>query len=427
MRRTALFPVAAAVALALSACGGASPDVKAGAASDPLSTGGATSATSVPKQQVEAREAIDGAALEQLTAGRDAASSGDFTQAKAAMQAAAQRDASFPEPLYNLGVLAEWQGQSDEARGHYTRALEVKPDFGPAILALAMQSFRRGDATGAVRFAEERLAQAPNSNSVKNALHRVQFLAGDTQAAIRGSMQVLRTDEKNVEAMKVLAAGFAKQGKHELALSVLRSARELDPKDPEILVKQARSHLAMDEKPQARVALEAAVQVAGGGSAEAYNDLGLVYHEAGDFAGAEDMFRKALARWPEMVSAHLNLGSALKGQQKYAEAETSMKRALDIDPAGADTQFNLGILYLDGQLPGVEPLARLERAVSWFERYKQSASRSPASTPDPVEQYLAEARKRIEVERKRADSARKTAKEATPTPAAPSEPPGDQP
>jgi len=288
-----------------------------------------------------------------------------------------------------------------------------------------MQSFRRGDAAGAVRFAEERLSQAPNSNSVKNAVHRVQFLAGDTQAAIQGSMQVLRTDEKNVEAMKVLAAGFAKQGKHELALSVLRNARELDAKDPEILVKQARSHLAMNENPQARAALEAAAQVPGGGSAEAYNDLGLVYHEAGDFAGAEEMFRKALSRWPEMVSAHLNLGSALKGQQKYAEAETAMKRALELDPANADTQFNLGILYLDGQLPGVEPLARLEQAVSWFERYKQAANRGASATPDPVEQYLAEARKRIEVERKRADSARKTAKDAAP--AAPTEPSGGQP
>jgi tetratricopeptide (TPR) repeat protein len=424
MRRRALYPLAAAAALALSACGGATPDVKAGVASNPRYTNG-TTPTSVPAQQVEAREAVDGAALEQLAAGREAAGSGDFSQAKASMQAAAQRDGSFPEPHYNLGVLAEWQGQADEARGHYTRALEVKADFGPAVLALAMQSFRRGDAAGAVRFAEERLSQAPNSNSVKNAVHRVQFLAGDTQAAIQGSMQVLRTDEKNVEAMKVLAAGFAKQGKHELALSVLRNARELDAKDPEILVKQARSHLAMNENPQARAALEAAAQVPGGGSAEAYNDLGLVYHEAGDFAGAEEMFRKALSRWPEMVSAHLNLGSALKGQQKYAEAETAMKRALELDPANADTQFNLGILYLDGQLPGVEPLARLEQAVSWFERYKQAANRGASATPDPVEQYLAEARKRIEVERKRADSARKTAKDAAP--AAPTEPSGGQP
>jgi TPR repeat protein len=121
----------------------------------------------------------------------------------------------------------------------------------------------------------------------------------------------------------------------------------------------------------------------------------------------------------------LNLGSALKGQQKYAEAETAMKRALELDPANADTQFNLGILYLDGQLPGVEPLARLEQAVSWFERYKQAANRGASATPDPVEQYLAEARKRIEVERKRADSARKTAKDAAP--AAPTEPSGGQP
>jgi len=49
MRRRALYPLAAAAALALSACGGATPDVKAGVASNPRYTNG-TTPTSVPAQ-----------------------------------------------------------------------------------------------------------------------------------------------------------------------------------------------------------------------------------------------------------------------------------------------------------------------------------------------------------------------------------------
>jgi tetratricopeptide (TPR) repeat protein len=416
---------------ALAGCGGAPAPTAAVAPANARYAEGTAGRTDVPAQQVEARAAVDSAALEQLSAGRDAASSGDYGQARAALEGASQKDPTFPEPHYNLGVLEEWQGRPAEARRHYEAALAVKADFGPAVLAIAMQSFRQGDRAGAVSYAEGQLAKNPDSNGLKNAVNRVRLLAGQTEAAIRDSMLVLRADEKNVDAMKILAAGYARQGKHELALSVLRNARELDAKDPEIHAKMARSHLAMDEKPEARVALEAAVKVPGGGSAEAYNDLGLIYHEAGDYAGAEEMFRKALSRWPDMVQAHMNLGSALKGQQKYAEAEGAMKRALELDPTAADVQFNLGILYLDGQLPTLEALARLEQSVSWFERYKQNPNRAGAPDPDPVEQYLTEARKRIEVERKRAESARKTAKDPAPEPAsaapAPAAPEGGQP
>jgi hypothetical protein len=62
MTRSALFPLAAATALALSACGGATPDIQAGVASNPRYSDGAPSQTGVPAQQVEARDAVDGAA-----------------------------------------------------------------------------------------------------------------------------------------------------------------------------------------------------------------------------------------------------------------------------------------------------------------------------------------------------------------------------
>ena len=406
------------VALCLSACGGARRQAPA---TETSGTPGATAPTSVDTTGAtgvpEAPPAAPSMTPEvagHLDDAQRAAASGDLTTARAAVEAASSADRNAAEPHYNLGVLAERAGNYPEARQHYEDALKVQPEFGPAVTAIALMMLRQGDRDGATYFAQDRLSRTPQSNSVKNAVNRLRVATGDIEGAIRESTLVLRADEKNVEAMKILASARARQGKNELAAGILRSAAALDTNDPEIYAKLARAYMAMDEKPHARAALEKAVALPGGASAEVYNDLGLLYHEAGDFAGAEQMFRQALSRWPDFPAAQLNLGNALKGQQKYADAEAAMKRALDLSPSSADVLFNLGILYLDGQLPNVEPVVRLQQAVDYFQRYKQAPGR--AQGPDPVDQYVAEANKRIEVEKKKAASARKDPKPA-PAPA----------
>ncbi len=159
---------------------------------------------------------------------------------------------------------------------------------------------------------------------------------------------------------------------------------------------------------KARVTLEEGAALAAGASAEIYNNLGVIYQTAGDYAGAEEQFRLALARWPNMIQAQVNRGNALKGQQRYAGADSALRAALALDASSADAVYNLGILYLDGNIPGVEPVQRLEQALEFFERYKRGAGSRPAD--DPVELYIAEARKKVEVEKKRAEQTRNAPK-----------------
>lgn len=409
--------------LALSACGGA-PKTPAPAPALPAGAEGrvdTTGSTAIPN--APAAPGVSPQIAGQLEEGQREAAAGNVASARAAYESAARTDPSAPEPHYNLGVLAEREGNDTEARKHYKAALDARADFGPAVTAIGLIMARKGDTGGALAFAQERLNKAPESAGLRNAVARLKLLSGDPAGAIRDATLVLRTDEKNVEAMKILASGHARQGKHELAAAILRSAQALDGNDPEIFAKLARAYVALDEKPKARAVLEKAVALPGGASAEVYNDLGLIFHEAGDFAGAEGMFRQALSRHPQFLAAQLNLGNALKGQQKYAEAEAAMKRALELNPSSGDVLFNMGILYLDGQLPDLAPVARLQQALDFFQRYKQTPAR-PAG-PDPVDTYIAEANKRIEVEKKKAESARKDPKPA-PAPASDAAPEGGE-
>lgn len=359
---------------------------------------------------------INTEAMRLLNAGKEIAAQGDLSTAAERFSAAASADPKAVEAHYNLGVLQEWQGHYDQAKKHYEDALSADPEFASAVVAIANMRLRRGDISGAITYAQQRLNQKRGSASLRNALNRVRIAAGGrADQVIVDAKAVLRADEKNVDAMINLASAYHEQGKYELTVAILENAKALDPENPEIFVRQATALRALKEDIKARVALEQATALPGGATAEAYNNLGLIYHEAGDFIGAETQFRKALARWPDMLAAQVNLGNALKGQQRYADADLALQGALKLAPTAPEVHYNLGILYLDGTLPNVELRQRLERALSYFQAYKQH--RRNAVPNDPVEAYIVEATKRIEVEDKKAEQARASTKSPAPEPA----------
>jgi len=357
-----------------------------------------------------------------VEAGRQASLDGDLSMAERRFRDAADMAPDLVEARYNLGVLAEWQGRYAEARRQYERALAKEPEFAAAVVAIGRLMMRTGGTDAALDFARDTLADRPQSIPLRNALNRLRVAARRELGAVESeSKLVLREDEKNVEAMVNLATAFHHGKKYELAIAILQNAKVLDEEDPEIQSRIALAHLGLGEELQARIALEAASQLEGGATAEVYNNLGLLYHQAGDYASAELQFRKALARWPDMLSARINLGNALKGQQRYIDADQELQTALRTHPESPELLFNLGILYLDGSLRGVDAIDRLQQALKFFERYKQVAGLRPPD--DPTDAYIGETNKRIVVEQKKAEQQRKSSK---PAPGPEEEAPSDE-
>ena len=54
------------------------------------------------------------------------------------------------------------------------------------------------------------------------------------------------------------------------------------------------STTGLKDKLRARLILEEATRLDGGATAEIYNNLGVIYHEAGDFAGADSVEKRLL-------------------------------------------------------------------------------------------------------------------------------------
>lgn len=61
----------------------------------------------------------------------------------------------------------------------------------------------------------------------------------------------------------------------------------------------------------------------------------------GDAKAAESAFQSAVQAAPERADAWAGLGSAQIQQERYSDAETSLKKALELDPALDDARYNL--------------------------------------------------------------------------------------
>jgi hypothetical protein len=96
----------------------------------------------------------------------------------------------------------------------------------------------------------------------------------------------------------------------------------------------------------AHVALWEAVQT-GAGSAWHYYHLGLIAHQGGRPAEAENAYRTALQLAPELVEPGYNLGVMLTETEQAPQAVMAYRKHLDAHPEDVDALFNLGHVYLN--------------------------------------------------------------------------------
>lgn len=108
---------------------------------------------------------------------------------------------------------------------------------------------------------------------------------------------------------------------------------------------------------EAEVALRQAARIAD--DAESHNNLGLVQQEAGELESAEESYRQALRRRPDLVEALANLGRLCQATGRFAEAEVHLRAALSRRPDLAEAHNTLAAVLKDcGRLSESEQAAR---------------------------------------------------------------------
>jgi len=78
--------------------------------------------------------------------------------------------------------------------------------------------------------------------------------------------------------------------------------------------------------------------------AEQLTDLGVMYEREGRLDDAVRTYQQAITRDPRCARAHINLGNALRQQQRYPEALARYRKAMMVDPRSFDAANNFADL-----------------------------------------------------------------------------------
>lgn len=305
---------------------------------------------------------------------------------------------------FNLGVVRERMGMYDRAAKAYFLSIQKNPEFTPALENLTRLYLRQNQAADAERIARRFIDARPDNLGHRAVLLQVGLHRGNYEDVIRSATQILRKDERHVGAMYAMAEANFELGRYELAKSIVESTVELQPERAELFYTAGLIELELDNSQGAIVNFRKAIELRPQ-YPEARNNLGVLYQDARDYASAEQEFKAAIRDYPDFKDAFVNLGNAYKGSTKYKDAELAFKRALGIDPQFADAHFNLGILYMDGEVPGMDTISRYQKAIESLNAYK-AAARGKMKSDDPVDKYIGQAKKAIEVERQRQEMMR---------------------
>jgi Tfp pilus assembly protein PilF len=328
----------------------------------------------------------DGVRLEQA---------GDLPGASAAFERAFQADAAAAFAGVNAGVLRERMGDDAGARALYLKVLDRTPTFFPAAQDLVRLDARRGKAADAEAELRARIEKSPDAVALRNGLAEALLAQGKLDAAEDAARKALKIEEKNVPAMVNLATVYARKKRFELSRMVLENAKQIDDRDASLWNRLGFVQLSLGERNLALECFRTAAALRPD-YPEAHANYGALLADSEDYQTAAVELELAVKYAPTNALAWMNLGNAYRGLKEFARAEDAYGRALLIDPALADARFDLALLYIDGDKPGVPALKRLEQGVSFLDAYEKQGGADPR-----IASYRKDAGRAIEREKKR--------------------------
>lgn len=347
-----------------------------------------------------ARSKIKKAARTAIAEGVAAAGKPDYAAAEAAFERALQLDPRAYTAAYDLGIVAERQGNSERALAAYERALKLQPDYEDAVEAQAHIHLRRGDRDRALAAVQPLAQKWPRNLALQAILANILIALERLDEAEVVARAALSRDERYVPVMVPLASIAMLRGHFELADSILEQASAIDAKNADVHFLLARRHQQEGRLAPAVAEYRRAVELRPE-FCEARMALGLQYMAAGNYAEALTQFEVLAQLAPDSAQVRLNLGDALRANRRWKDGKRVLGKVRDDDKLVA-AHYDLGLLYLDAgnEISGLTLLETLERAQEEFTAYRAVMGTS-LPKDDASGTHLADVQRLLERERKR--------------------------
>lgn len=207
--------------------------------------------------------------------------------------AAAVRPKS-PYVWYSLGMAQMQQSDFAGACGALTEAIELKPDWAPALANLGIARLSRGDPDGSIAATRRAIRLEPDLAVAHYNLGVALEKKRDVEGAMKAYRETIRLDPDHAPAHNNLGVHLRDRGETQAAIRSFETALGLDPD----LVR-------------------------------AHHNLGIARMLSGDVDRAIAAFEKAVEYRPVRADVWFDFGTALARDGRYEEAITRFERARD--------------------------------------------------------------------------------------------------
>ena len=326
---------------------------------------------------------------------------GDINRALTELQAVVARAPNNAVAHYNLGRAHEARGESEQARQEYQKAVEIRPDYLLARLAVAQLQLRKREWDAALRTAEQVLTvdktnanarliesaalmgeqryadsrtmlnemqkAAPNSADVYYQLGLIDLSEKKYKEAEADFHRSYELNPANSRGLMGIVETYFAQHRSDDAINMLQAEAAKAPKRVDFHLAIASAAVMANRFDLGIAQYQAALGMLGqdaGGRADIFLRLGETYRRKGDLANAISMLQQAQKSMPDNPVVLSTLALALDGSGRKAEARKIYESTLKADPDNGVALNNLAFLIADSG-------GDLDQALTLAQRAKQ--------------------------------------------------------
>jgi tetratricopeptide (TPR) repeat protein len=236
---------------------------------------------------------------------------------------------------------------ANSAVKEFDAVLELDPKNAEAYANLGVIAFFRHDYQNASQYLRKALSIDPTLTKTQALLGVCQEKLGDpsARALLEKSFPKLKDKPLRLQVGMALAVLYDQQGDPGATASVMRSLVDLDPDNVDVLFMAQRVYSELADDTLNKLAVLAP------GSARMQQVIAERLVNEGDLRGAIDHYRKALQIDPRLPGVHFELGEAIlvsspSSPQARAEAQKELEIAVTIDGDTSKTECEFGSIAL---------------------------------------------------------------------------------
>lgn len=250
----------------------------------------------------------------------------------------------------NLGTALHDGGRLEEAAARYRRALEIAPDYVPAVNNLGVTLRALGRTDDAIRAYGDGLRLRGDYPDLHFNLANALLAQNRADEAAEHFRLASAGEPDSAGVHNNLGTALAEQGRMAEAAAAFERAVALEPGSARAHRNLGNALAALGRGGEALAHLRQAIALAPG-DAEAHYDLGVFFLEANRNDEAVTAFTAAIAARPGYAEAHNNLGIALGSVGRLDQAVAQFEQAVRLRPGFEDAMRNLDIARRARQVP----------------------------------------------------------------------------